>query len=128
MNIKPVIFGLLLFSLAGSIVAQTPQTPTPTAKPAAKPASKPATKPVAGARSQASVNAAARKQLDSYLLEFQSKPDDAALRQKIVTLAKTLNPEPAIPRLKLHRTLSPSDGAIEVRRLGDRLQNRGQAL
>lgn len=101
MNIKTMLFGLLLFSLTASLAAQTPQTSTPAAKPSpkspAKPSPKSPGKPAAGVRSSISA-AAAQKQLDAYLLEFQSKPDDAALRQKIIALTRTMTPEPEIPQ------------------------------
>jgi hypothetical protein len=105
MNSRSVLSGLLLFSLAGSILAQAPQTPGPAAKPSAKSTAKPSAKtpakPAAGVRSQISASLAARRQLDAYLLEFQGKPEDATLRQKIVALAKTMNPAPAIPQAAL---------------------------
>jgi hypothetical protein len=103
MNTRSILSSLLLFSLTASIGAQTPQTPEPAAKPTAKPAAKPSVKlpakPAAGTRSQISANLAARRQFDAYLLDFRSKPNDAALRQKIVALAKTMNPQPEIPQL-----------------------------
>ncbi|MFZ1085395.1 MAG: hypothetical protein WAN35_10550 [Terracidiphilus sp.] len=98
MTSRSVLFSLLLVSLTGSVAAQSSQTPEPTAKPSAKSSAKPPAKPAAGARPAISASLAARRQLDAYLLEFQSKPDDGILRQKIVTLAKTMNPEPALPQ------------------------------
>lgn len=44
-------------------------------------------------------DAESRNQLAADLAEFQGNPDDATLRSKIVTLAKSLNPAPAIPQL-----------------------------
>jgi tetratricopeptide (TPR) repeat protein len=44
-------------------------------------------------------DAASRAQLASDLAEFQSNPQDSALRSRIVELAKSLNPAPAIPQL-----------------------------
>ncbi|MGO9777316.1 MAG: hypothetical protein ACLPM3_12085, partial [Terracidiphilus sp.] len=41
---------------------------------------------------------ASRAQLAVYLADFQSHPDDAALRDKIIELAKSLNPAPEIPQ------------------------------
>jgi tetratricopeptide (TPR) repeat protein len=41
---------------------------------------------------------ASRAQLAAYLADFQSHPDDAALRGKIIELAKSLNPAPEIPQ------------------------------
>ena len=54
-------------------------------------------KPAAPAR-QRVADAASRDQLAALLAEFQSHPEDAALRDEIVALAKTLNPAPAIPQ------------------------------
>jgi hypothetical protein len=95
MNTRSLLSSLLLISLTASIVAQVP----PTTKPAAKPAAKSPAKPAAGARTQISASLAARRQFDAYLLELQSKPDDANLRQKILALAKSMNPEPEISTL-----------------------------
>jgi hypothetical protein len=103
MNTKPAFFNLLLCLLTASVVAQTPQTPAAAAKPSAKQAAKPSVKapvkPAAAGHPQISAAAAAQKQLDADLLEFQSKPEDANLRQKVIAQAKSMNPEPAIPPL-----------------------------
>jgi tetratricopeptide (TPR) repeat protein len=55
-------------------------------------------KHAAGSR-QPVADAASRKQLEAYLADFQSNPEDATLRNEIVALAKSLNPAPAIPQL-----------------------------
>jgi hypothetical protein len=77
-----MLVGLLLFPLISAVpaAAQTAKQP-------------------AGTRQQSSTDALARKQLPTYLAVFQHNPDDAVMRQKIVTLAKSLNPAPAIPEI-----------------------------
>jgi tetratricopeptide (TPR) repeat protein len=45
---------------------------------------------------QTSADLAARKQLAAYMADFKSNPDDA-LRGKIIALAQTIRPAPAIP-------------------------------
>jgi hypothetical protein len=45
-----------------------------------------------------SADQASRTQLAAYLTNFQNHPDDAALRGKIIELAKSLNPAPEIPQ------------------------------
>jgi tetratricopeptide (TPR) repeat protein len=45
-----------------------------------------------------SADQASRTQLAAYLVDFQSHPDDAALRGKMIELAKSLNPAPEIPQ------------------------------
>ena len=47
---------------------------------------------------QRAADQASRDQLAAYLADFQSHPDDAALRDKIIELAKSLNPAPEIPQ------------------------------
>jgi hypothetical protein len=64
----------------------------------AVPAQAQTAKPAASAR-QRVADAPSRDQLAALLAEFQTHPDDATLRDKIVALAKTLNPAPAIPQL-----------------------------
>ncbi len=98
MNIRSIVFSLLLFPLTASMVAQAPQTPATPAKTPATPAN-PAVKAKAKARPQISASLAARRQLDAYLLEFQNKPDDATLREKILALVRTMTPEPAISQV-----------------------------
>ena len=53
-------------------------------------------KPSATARTKES-DAASRAQFASSLANYQSHPEDAALRGKVVDLAKSLNPAPAVP-------------------------------
>lgn len=83
MNTRSSLFGLMLFPLLCAIALPAPAQ---TAKPAAP-------------AHQQAADAAARKQLAAYLADFQNSPDDAALRNKIVELAKTMKPAPAIPQL-----------------------------
>jgi len=47
----------------------------------------------------AAADVAARKQLAAYLADFKTHPEDADLRDKIIDLAKTLKPAPAVPQL-----------------------------
>ena len=42
---------------------------------------------------------ASRKQLAAYVAEYQGNPENTALRNKIIELAKSLNPAPEIPQL-----------------------------
>lgn len=56
------------------------------------------TKPPGPSHQQAA-DVAARKQLAGYLADFRTHPEDAELRDKIIELAKTLKPAPAIPQL-----------------------------
>ena len=49
--------------------------------------------------SEQAADAAARDELAAELAEFQSNPDDATMRSKIIALAKSLNPPPAISQL-----------------------------
>ena len=83
MNTRSIHFGLMLFPLLCAIAVPAPAQ---TAKPAAP-------------AHQQAADAAARKQLAAYLADFQNTPEDAILRGKIVELAKTLKPAPAIPQL-----------------------------
>ncbi len=76
------VFGLLLLSSLCAIVVPA-QTQT--------------TKPGA-ASPQQTADAAARKQLAVYMTDFRSHPEDSELRDKIIDLAKTLKPAPAVPR------------------------------
>jgi tetratricopeptide (TPR) repeat protein len=100
MNARSIPFGLMLLPLfcAISVPAQTAKPAAPASAPAqtAKPAT-PATAP-APARPHPA-DAAARKQLAAYMADFQNSPQDATLRDKIVALAKTLKPPPAVPQL-----------------------------
>ncbi len=82
MDTRSIPFRLMLLALACAI---------------AGPALAQTAKPAAPAR-QRVADAASRDQLAALLAEFQSHPEDAALRDEIVALAKTLNPAPAIPQ------------------------------
>jgi tetratricopeptide (TPR) repeat protein len=53
----------------------------------------------AGHSEQAAADTASRTELAADLAEFQSNPQDATLRSKIVAKAKSLDPAPAIPQL-----------------------------
>jgi hypothetical protein len=55
-------------------------------------------RPAAPSRQQAA-DAAARKQLAAYMVDFRKHPDDDQLRGKIIELAKTLKPAPLIPQV-----------------------------
>ncbi len=55
-------------------------------------------KHTAAARQHAA-DEASRNQLADELAEFQGNPEDAALRSRIIQLAKSLDPAPAIPQL-----------------------------
>jgi tetratricopeptide (TPR) repeat protein len=48
---------------------------------------------------QQTADSEARNQLETYLAEFQGDPKDASLRSKIIELAKSLTPAPAISQL-----------------------------
>jgi len=52
----------------------------------------------AAAPHPSAADATARKQLAVYMADFRSHPDDAELRDKIIDLAKSLKPAPAIPQ------------------------------
>ena len=52
---------------------------------------------VAHAQQGVEKSASPREQLQQYVSELQKKPDDQALREKIIKLAVTLEPKPAIP-------------------------------
>jgi tetratricopeptide (TPR) repeat protein len=54
-------------------------------------------KPAGPSRQQAA-DAAARKQLASYMADFRDNPEDTELRDKIIDLAKTLKPAPVVPQ------------------------------
>jgi hypothetical protein len=41
--------------------------------------------------------ASSQQTLDQYVADLQKNPDDTALREKIIKLAQTMNPAPAIP-------------------------------
>jgi len=100
MNARSVLFGLMLFPLSCAIglPAQT-QTAKP-APAASTPAPAQAAKPAAPATARPHpADAAARKQLEAYLADFQNSPEDITLRDKIIALAKTLKPAPVIPPL-----------------------------
>jgi len=82
MKTGSILFGLMLFSLPFAIAAPAPVQ----------------TKHAAPSRQQ-TADAASRKQLAPYLADFQGRPGDTTLRDEIISLAKTLNPAPAIPQL-----------------------------
>jgi len=90
MNSRSISSGLMIFSLTCAIAFAAPP---PEAKHAA-----PAKSHATTARPNAA-DAVSRAQLASELAEFQSNPQDAVLRGKIVELAKSLNPAPVIPPL-----------------------------
>jgi len=52
----------------------------------------------AGPPRQPSADLAARKQLAAYMTDFRDHPDDAALRDKIVQLAKSMKTPPLVPQ------------------------------
>jgi hypothetical protein len=39
-----------------------------------------------------------REQLQQYIADLQKKPDDQALREKIIKLARGMKPAPAVPK------------------------------
>jgi hypothetical protein len=83
MKVRTILSALMLFPLLCAIPVSAPaQTTKPT-----------------GPSHQQTADAAARKQLAGYLADFRAHPEDAALRDKIIELAKTLKPAPAIPQL-----------------------------
>jgi Flp pilus assembly protein TadD len=83
MNKRSIRFSLMLFSLFCILaVAGTAQT----------------AKHTSPAR-QTAASAEARNQLAAYVADFQRHPEDSALRQKIVELAKSINPEPPVSAL-----------------------------
>jgi len=53
----------------------------------------------AAASHKPEADAGTRNQLATSLADFQGNPEDAALRSKIIALAKSLNPPPPIPQL-----------------------------
>lgn len=53
-----------------------------------------------------------REQLKQYIAELQSKPDDGALREKIIELARTIKPKPAVPE-EARRHMSRGKAAFE---------------
>ena len=83
MNARSIFSGLVIFPLSCAIaVTSLAQT----AKHSAAPRDKAA-------------DAASRNQLATELTDFQSNPQDLTLRNKIIVLAKSLEPAPAIPLL-----------------------------
>ncbi len=84
MNARSVFSGLMIFPLSCAI-AVTAQAQT--------------AKHTAPTREQAAADTAARNELATELTSFQSNPGDIVLRTKIVDLAKSLNPAPAISQL-----------------------------
>ena len=86
MNARSIFSGLMILPLSCAI---------------ALPALAQSAKHAAPSREQAAADAASRNQLATDLADFQSNPQDATLRSKIIELAKSLNPAPAIPQLAL---------------------------
>jgi hypothetical protein len=76
-----IFLGLTFFSLFCAVAAST-QTPKRTA-----------------ASRQRADDSADRKELAAYVADFQNNPQDTALRDRIVALAKSLDPAPEIPEL-----------------------------
>jgi hypothetical protein len=83
MNTRSIPLGLMLFAVLCAMAAPAPAQ-TQTAKPAAH------------SRPQSS-SAAAKAQLAADLAEFKKNPTDTILRDRIIALAKTINPAPVIP-------------------------------
>ena len=82
MKARTVLYGFIASLLFSAILSAQAQTPKPAAAP-----------------HPASADLAARKQLAAYLADFKTHPEDAELRDKIIDLAKTLKPAPAVPQL-----------------------------
>lgn len=84
MNARAIFFSLISCSFLCAIALPSAAQPP---------------KHAASARRADAADEANRKQLAAYLAEFQGNPDDTSLRGKIVVLAKSLDPAPAIPEL-----------------------------
>jgi tetratricopeptide (TPR) repeat protein len=87
---RSISSGLMIFSLSCAIAFAAPPPEAKHAAPA---------KPHAASSRPNPADVASRAQLASELAEFQSNPQDTILRGRIVELAKSLNPAPAIPQL-----------------------------
>jgi tetratricopeptide (TPR) repeat protein len=90
MKSRSISSGLMIFSLSCAIAFAAPPQEAKHAAPA---------KPHAASSRPNAADAASRAQLASELAEFQSNPQDAILRGRIVELTKSLNPAPPIPQL-----------------------------
>lgn len=85
MNARSIFFGFMILPLSCAIAGLAPAQ---TAKHSAS-------------SQQQAADAASRSQLAADLATFQRDPQDVSLRSRIVELAKSLNPPPAIPQLAL---------------------------
>ncbi len=92
MNTRSILFRLMLFPLVGTVALPAPAQ-TATSSASTQGASKPS-----ASHQQSAADAAARRQLAAYLADFQTHPTDAALRDQIVALAKSMNTPPPIPQ------------------------------
>jgi tetratricopeptide (TPR) repeat protein len=81
MKARMILLGLMFLPLFCAIACLAPAQ---TAKPAVP-------------SHQQTTDAAARKQLATYLEDFKNNPEDATLRDHIIELAVTLKPAPAVP-------------------------------
>jgi tetratricopeptide (TPR) repeat protein len=81
-------------------------------------------KPAAASRQPAS-DAAARQQLAAYMEGFRRHPEDAELRDRIIHLAKTLKPAPAIPPAA-KADFARAAAALRAAATADELENAGK--
>jgi ankyrin repeat protein/tetratricopeptide (TPR) repeat protein len=92
MNVRSSIVGPLAVLFILAINPAPAQTPKPATTPATAQAPKPAAAPA-----PQTADAEARKQLAAYLADYRNDPANTDLRDKIIDLAKTLKPAPAVP-------------------------------